>query len=63
MVAFELGPAFSAVNRNPQPKFSPEEKQVLGFTDDFANKVMQNYRTMSSIQNSLGSNTGMAAYL
>lgn len=42
---------------------SAEEKQVLGFTDDFANKVMQNYRTMSSIQNSLGSNTGMAAYL
>jgi hypothetical protein len=42
---------------------SAEEKQVLGFTDDFANKVMQNYRSMSSIQNSLGSNTGMAAYL
>jgi hypothetical protein len=42
---------------------SAEEKQVLGFTDDFANKVMQNYRTMSSMQNSLGSTTGMAAYL
>ena len=42
---------------------SAEEKQVLGFTDDFANKIMQNYRSMSSIQNSLGSATGMAAYL
>jgi hypothetical protein len=42
---------------------SAEEKQVLGFTDDYANKVMQNYRTMSSIQNSLGSGAGLAAYL
>jgi len=42
---------------------SAEEKKVLGVTDDFANKVMQNYRTMSSIQNSLGSGSGLAAYL
>ena len=45
---------------------SPEERKVLGFTDDYANKVMQNYRTMASIQNSLGSSSssgGLAAYL
>lgn len=45
---------------------SPEERKVLGFTDDYANKVMQNYRTMASIQNSLGSGSssgGLAAYL
>jgi hypothetical protein len=42
---------------------SPEEKSVLGFSDDFADKIMQNYRTMSSIQSSLGSGAGLAAYL
>jgi hypothetical protein len=50
---------------------SAEEKKVLGFTGDFANKIAQNYRTMSSIQNSLGSSSssnsgsvaGLAAYL
>jgi hypothetical protein len=48
---------------------SAEEKKVLGFTDDYANKVMQNYRTMSSIQSKLGSGSsggsgaGLAAYL
>lgn len=46
---------------------SAEEKTVLGFGDDFANKIAQNYRTMSSIQNSLGTGSGtgsgMAAYL
>jgi hypothetical protein len=48
---------------------SAEERKVLGFTDDYANRVLQNYRTMSSIQNSLGSGagsgtgTGLAAYL
>jgi hypothetical protein len=42
---------------------SAEERKVLGFTGDYANKVMQNYRTMSSIQNSLGSGAGLAAYL
>jgi hypothetical protein len=38
---------------------------VLGFTDDFANKIAQNYRTMSSIQSSVGSGSsgGLAAYL
>jgi hypothetical protein len=42
---------------------SAEEKKVLGVTDDFANKVMQSYRTMASIQNALSSRAGLAAYL
>jgi hypothetical protein len=37
---------------------SAEEKKVLGFTDEFANKIMQNYRAMSSLQNSVGSGSG-----
>jgi hypothetical protein len=41
---------------------SAEEKKVLGFTDDYANKIAQNYRTMSSIQNSLGSGSGLTSY-
>ena len=41
---------------------SDEEKKVLGFTDDFANKIMQNYRAMSSLQNSLSSGAGLTAY-
>ncbi len=44
-------------------KMSAEEKSVLGFTDDYANKIMRNYRTMSSIQNNFGSRGGLAAYL
>jgi hypothetical protein len=41
---------------------SAEEKKVLGFTDNFANRIMQNYRAMSSLQNSVGSGTGLTAY-
>jgi hypothetical protein len=41
---------------------SAEEKKVLGFTDDFANRIMQNYRAMSSLQNSVGSGAGLTAY-
>jgi hypothetical protein len=41
---------------------SAEEKKVLGFTDDYANRLLQNYRTMSSIQSSLGSGSGLASY-
>src|SRR6266849_411859 len=41
---------------------SAEEKNVLGFTDDFANRIMQNYRAMSSLQNSVGSGAGLTAY-
>jgi hypothetical protein len=39
---------------------SPEERSVLGFTEDFANKIAANYRTAASIQNTLS--TGLAAY-
>ena len=39
-------------------KMSAEEKSVLGFTDNYANKIVQNYRTMLSIQNNLGSGGG-----
>jgi hypothetical protein len=42
---------------------SPEERSVLGFTDDYANRIIANYRTASSIQNNLGSGAGLAAYL
>jgi len=41
---------------------SAEEKKALGFTDDFANRIMQNYRAMSSLQNSVGSGAGLTAY-
>ena len=41
---------------------SAEEKKVLGFTDEFANKIMQNYRAMWSLQNSVGSGAGLTAY-
>jgi hypothetical protein len=41
---------------------SAEERKVLGFTDDYANKIAQNYRTMSSIQNSLGVGSGVTSY-
>ena len=42
---------------------SSEERSVLGFTDDYANRIIANYRTASSIQNNLGSGAGLAAYL
>ena len=42
-------------------KMSSEERSVLGFTEDFANKIAANYRTAASIQNTLS--TGLAAYL
>ena len=41
-------------------KMSSEERSVLGFTEDFANKIAANYRTAASIQNTLS--TGLAAY-
>jgi hypothetical protein len=41
---------------------SAEEKKVLGFTDEFANRIMQYYRAMSSLQNSVGSGAGLTAY-
>ena len=42
---------------------SSEERSVLGFTDDYANRIIANYHTASSIQNNLGSGAGLAAYL
>jgi hypothetical protein len=42
---------------------SDEEKQVLGVTDDVTNKLIQNYRTMLSVQSTLNSAGGLAAYL
>ena len=44
-------------------KMSSEERSVLGFTEDYANRIVANYRTVASIQNSLGSGGGLAAYL
>ena len=44
-------------------KMSSEERSVLGFTEDYANRIVANYRTAASIQNSLGSGGGLAAYL
>jgi hypothetical protein len=44
-------------------KMSSEERSVLGFTEDYANRIVANYRTATSIQNSLGSGAGLAAYL
>lgn len=42
---------------------SAEEKQVLGVTDDVTNKLIQNYRTMLSVQGTLSGGGGLAAYL
>jgi hypothetical protein len=46
-------------------KMSPEERSVLGFNDDYANRIAANYRTAASIQSNLGSASsgGLAAYL
>ena len=44
-------------------KMSSEERGVLGFTEDYANRIIANYRTAASIQNSSGSGAGLAAYL
>ena len=50
-------------------KMSSEERSVLGFTEEFANKIAANYRTAASIQNTLGAGAGagagagLAAYL
>jgi hypothetical protein len=44
-------------------KMSSEERSVLGFTEDYANRIVASYRTAASIQNSLGSGAGLAAYL
>ena len=44
---------------------SPEERSVLGFTEDYAKRIVASYRSAASIQSSLGSGSGggLAAYL
>jgi hypothetical protein len=34
---------------------SDEEKSVMGYTEDFANRLAQNYRTLTMLQNAIGS--------
>ena len=43
---------------------SAEERSVLGFTEDYANRIVANYRTAASIQSNLGAGSGggLAAY-
>jgi hypothetical protein len=44
---------------------SSEERSVLGFTEDYANRIIASCRSAASIQSSLGSGSGggLAAYL
>jgi hypothetical protein len=42
---------------------SPEERSVLGFNESYTNRIAANYRTAASVQSSLGSGGGLAAYL
>ena len=46
-------------------KMSPEERSVLGFNENYADRIAANYRTAASIQSNLGSSSsgGLAAYL
>lgn len=39
-------------------KMSSEERSVLGFTEDYANRIVANYRSAVSIRSSLGSGSG-----
>lgn len=41
---------------------SNEEKSVLGVTDQLMNRLVQNYRSSVSVQNTLGSATGLSSY-
>ena len=38
---------------------SDEEKSVMGYTDAFVNRIAQNYRTLTSLQGAVGSNSTM----
>ena len=38
---------------------SDEEKSVMGYTDAFVDRIAQNYRTLTSLQGTLGSNSAM----
>lgn len=42
---------------------SAEEKSVLGVTDDLMNRLVQNYRSITTVQNSLSGSLGMSSYL
>ena len=45
---------------------SNEEKAVMGYDDAFVNRIAQNYRTLTSLQGSLGTATsggGILSYL
>ena len=46
-------------------KMSAEERSVLGFTEDYANRIVASYRSAASIQSSLGAGSGggLATYL
>jgi hypothetical protein len=39
-----------------------EERSVLGVTDDVMNRLVQNYRSLPSVQNSLSGALGMSSY-
>ena len=39
-------------------KMSSEERSVLGFTEDYANRIVANYRSAVWVQSSLGSGSG-----
>jgi hypothetical protein len=38
---------------------SDEEKSVMGYTDAFVDRIAQNYRTLTSLQGAMGSNSAM----
>jgi len=38
---------------------SDEEKSVMGYTDAFVSRIAQNYRTLTSLQGTIGSNSAM----
>jgi hypothetical protein len=41
---------------------SAEERSVLGVTDDVMNRLVQNYKSLTSVQNSFSSMLGMSSY-
>jgi hypothetical protein len=41
---------------------SAEERSVLGVTDDVMNRLVQNYKSLTSIQNSFSSMLGTSSY-
>src|SRR5882672_1583410 len=42
---------------NQYAGMSDEEKSVMGYTDAFANRIAQNYRTLTTLQGAAGSNS------